>query len=107
MKLSFFSGVEKVRDLVRHGNYYVALGMDETDDPRPTNDFILCIEVILIPKIKEATDDSGIKKFHLGLRFLEQVNSETLAQAVHKVFPVCISAYLQSFVLIDIADILH
>ena len=79
-------GIERLRELIKTGQYFVSIGADETDDARPTNDYILTVDCVLIPKIKTADDDVAIQNFHLGLQFPDEVNSESMALTIDKVF---------------------
>lgn len=40
-------GVRKLGDLIRDGEWFVAICADETDDPRSDNDFIVTVDVCL------------------------------------------------------------
>ena len=75
--------VKKLQDIVRNGSYFVAIGADETDDPRPSNAYIVTVEVQLLPK--EITEDYCVKTFHLQLEFPTEVNNETLSTTIDKV----------------------
>lgn len=62
--------------------FFVAVGCDETDDPRSRNEYILTVEIMLIPK--QLVDVSNIKTFHLGLQYPEAVNGSTVALAIDR-----------------------
>lgn len=47
----YAEGLRKLQDKIRDGAYFVSLSTDETDDPRSTNDYIVAVEITLIPKI--------------------------------------------------------
>ena len=55
-------------DLLRERTHYISLGADESDDPRCTTDYMVTIDVTLIPK---AIEDLNVKTFHLSLVFPE------------------------------------
>lgn len=38
-------GTRKLSDIFRNGDWYVAIGADEKADPRPSNDYIVSVEV--------------------------------------------------------------
>lgn len=61
-------GVKKLGDLFRERNHFICIGADETDDARASNDYIITVDVTLIPK---AMDDFAVKSFHLQLSFPE------------------------------------
>ena len=46
---------------------FVAIGCDETDDPRPSNDYIVTVEVNLILKIQGPDADTQVQSYHLQL----------------------------------------
>ena len=62
--------------------FFVAVGCNETDDPRSRNECILTVEIMLIPK--QLVDVSNIKTFHLGLQYPEAVNGSTVALAIDR-----------------------
>lgn len=59
--------------------------MDETDDPRPLNEYIVTVEVLLIPKVQNENDGTDVRSFHLKLDFPKAVNNEDLSVAVDQV----------------------
>ena len=73
--------------MIKTGKYFVSIGANETDDARPMNDYILTVDCVLIPKITSADDEAEIQNFHLGLQFPDEVNSESMALTIEKVFP--------------------
>ena len=64
-----FSGVRKLANIFRERNHYVCIGVDETDDHRPKNEYILTMEVLLVPKVADASTPTDVRKFHLKLEF--------------------------------------
>lgn len=80
-------GVKKLQDIIRHGHFYCAIGIDETADARVSNDFMLTVELVLIPKVATPDDDTAVRRFHLSLEFPSEVNNQTIALALDKVRP--------------------
>ena len=64
-----FSGVRKLANIFREHNQCVCIGVDETDDSRPSNEYILIMEVLLVPKVADASTPTDVRKFHLKLEF--------------------------------------
>ena len=62
------TGVKKLGDLIRERRYFVSIGANETDVPRSSNDYIISVDVTLIPK---AIEDSDVRSFHLKLSLPE------------------------------------
>ena len=87
----FLAGIKKLQDIIRSESYFVCLGVDETDDPRPTNEFIVTVEVLLIPKVQAADQSLNCKLFHLKLDFPKAVNNEDLSVAIDQVLLSCLS----------------
>ena len=63
------SGIKQLGNIFREKKHYICIGLDETDDPRPTNEYILTLEVLLIPKICDENDSMETRSFHLKLEF--------------------------------------
>lgn len=61
-------GVRRLGDMFRERKHYICVVADETDDPRTSNDFVVSVDVSLIPK---DVNDSDVKSFHLQLCFPE------------------------------------
>ena len=64
-----FLGIKKLGDIFRERAYYVCLSCDETDDPRASNDYIVTIDVALLPKA--AQEQAEPRFFNLQLHFPE------------------------------------
>lgn len=75
-----FIGKQKLRDIIRNGDFYVVLGSDETDDPRPKNSYIVTVEVTLIDKATHS-----VRSFHIKLDFPTNVNTQELSTLIDKV----------------------
>ena len=60
--------MKKLGDLLRERTHYISLGADESDGPRCTNNYMVTIDVTLIPK---AIEGLNVKMFHLSLVFPE------------------------------------
>lgn len=78
-------GIKKIRHIIHQGSFFFAIGVDETDDPRPSNEYLLTVELLLIPKIEKVDDSIDVQRFHLTLDFPTEVNSDTIAGALDKV----------------------
>ena len=78
------AGVKKLQDIIRNGEFFVVLGSDETDDPRPQNSYIVTVEVTLIEKPKVDVEPK-VHKFHISLDFPKNVNTQTLSTLIDKV----------------------
>ena len=87
--VSFVSGLKKLKEIASSGQYFVALECDETDDPRPSNDYIVTVDVYLFPKVSKPEDSSDVMKFHVKVSFPTAVNNETISTCIHEVFPMC------------------
>ena len=46
---------------------------DEIDDPRSSNEYIVTVECILIPRIVNMETDIAVKPYHLPLEFPKAV----------------------------------
>lgn len=66
-------------------SYYVAIGTDETDDSRPSNDYIMTVEIMLMPKELKVEEEPIAQSFHLQLEFPDAMNQDTLSVNVDKV----------------------
>ena len=82
----FFAGIKLLQDKIRQGNFFFAIGVDETDDSRPSNGYVLTVELLLIPKVINADVDVEPEPFHLSLEFPPAVNTETTALCLDKVY---------------------
>lgn len=81
------AGQKRLREIIDNGSFYFAIGVDETDDKRPSNDFIVTTELMLIPKVvDQESAKADVQTFHLQLEFPEAVNHDTIASILHEVF---------------------
>ena len=76
------TGVKALQDKIRTGGYFVAVEADETDDPRPENNYCVTVNMFLIPKVKSAEDDHNIEAYHIKLAYPNAVNNETLSMLI-------------------------
>ncbi len=74
-----------MQDFIRSEPFFCTLETDETDDPRPDNNYVVTIEAMLIPKVITQERQVEAKKFHIKLSFPNQVNNETVSIMVDQV----------------------
>ena len=54
---------------------------DESNDPRPTEEYQLAINVSLLPKVFKS-ESAGKLAFHQDLKFRDEVNATTVSDAI-------------------------
>ena len=75
----YTTGQQKLQEIIRNGSFYIAIGVDETDDKRPSNEYIVTCELMLIPKVAPDNANCDVQSFHLRMEFPDAVNHESMA----------------------------
>ena len=63
----------------------MALESDETDDARVGNEYLVTVDVYLIPKCTTEDGNLDVKKFHVKIDFPKQVNGDTMSVCIDQV----------------------
>ena len=79
------AGQKRLQDIIREGKFFIGIGVDETDDPRPSNEYIVTVECLLIPKIESSDSADNARRFHLKLEFPSAVNGHTVSMTLDRV----------------------
>ena len=78
-------GIKKLQEVISNGEYFVALESDDTDDARVGNEYLVTVDMCLIPKVSKADGNVDIQKFHVKIDFPKQVNGDTMSVCIDQV----------------------
>jgi len=74
-----------IEAFIRQRLHWIVVFADESDDPRPSEQYQVAINLMLIPK---DVGDQSVQAFHLDLVFPDEVNNVTMSDAIDSVLRV-------------------
>ena len=79
------SRLRRPHDIVRNGSYFVAIESDETNDPRPKNNYCVTLDISLLPKVSTVEEKCDVETYHVKFEFPEAVNHESMSSLIDQV----------------------